>query len=227
MTKSFLSPPLEAYVRNHSVRESDLLRRLRDETLNTTEPQMQITAGQGKFLSILVKLTGAVKTIEIGVFTGYSSICVAQALPPYGTIVACDLSDEWTSVARRYWKEAGVESKIDLRLAPAVNTLNQLLKEGKENTFDFVFIDADKENLDIYYELSLRLIRPNGLIAIDNTLRNGEVLNSSSTDPRVIVTRALNDKLISDPRIDMCMLPIADGFTIAMKQSHFPDKSTT
>ena len=218
MTKSFLPGPLEEYVRDHSVRESDLLRRLRKETLKTPEPQMQITADQGKFLSILVKSIGAVNTIEIGVFTGYSSICVAKVLPPNGRIVACDVSNEWTSIARLYWKEAEVESKIDLRIAPAIKTLNQLLKEGKENSFDFVFIDADKENLDVYYELSLRLIRQNGIIAIDNTLRNGEVLNTSSTDQRVIITRALNDKLINDTRIDMCLLPIADGLTIAVKR---------
>ena len=218
MSKTFLPENLYSYVREHTVRESDLLRRLREETLKTPNPEMQISADQGKFLSLLIHLIGAVNTIEIGVFTGYSSLCVAQALPSNGKIIACDVNEEWTSVARRYWNEAGVAHKIDLRITPAANTLHQLIKEGKENFFDFVFIDADKENLDVYYELSLRLIRPNGLIAIDNTLRNGEVLNPASSDQRVVVTRALNDKLISDNRVEVCLLPIADGLTLAVKK---------
>lgn len=216
--KTFLPEKIDQYVRNHSVRESDLLRRLREETLNTPEPQMQITPEQGKFFSLLVKLLGAVNTVEIGVFTGYSSLCVAQALPSNGKIIACDISKEWTSVARRYWNEAGVAHKIDLRIAPAVETLQQLIHEGKENFFDFVFIDADKENLDIYYELSLRLVRRNGLIAIDNTLRGGEVLNSASDDQRVMVTRSLNNKIIADTRVEACLLPLADGLTLVVKQ---------
>jgi len=216
--KTFLPENLYTYVRNHSVVESDVLRRLREETLKTSNPEMQISADQGKFFFLLMHLIGAVNTIEIGVFTGYSSLCVAQALPSDGKIIACDVNEEWTSIARRYWKEAGVEKNIDLRIAPAVNTLNQLVKEGKENFFDFIFIDADKESLDIYYELSLRLLRRNGLIAIDNTLRSGEVLNSASTDTRVIATRALNDKLIKDSRVDAFLLPIADGVTLAVKR---------
>ena len=218
MSKTFLPENLYAYVRDHSVRENDLLRRLREETLTLPNPEMQITSEQGTFLSLLVKLIRAVNTIEIGVFTGYSSLCVAQALPSNGKIIACDVSDEWTSIARRYWNEAGITHKIDLRIAPAVSTLHQLLKEEKEKFFDFVFIDADKENLDVYYELSLRLIRPNGLIAIDNTLRSGEVLNPSSSDRRVIVTRELNDKLIADSRVEVCLLPIADGLTLVVKR---------
>lgn len=214
---SFLPENIYSYIRDHSVRESDLLRRLRNETQATPQPQMQISPDQGKFFSFLMHLIRAVNTIEIGVFTGYSSLCVAQALPPHGKIIACDVNEEWTTIARRYWKEAGVEQKIDLRIAPAADTLRQLIKEGKENFFDFVFIDADKENLDIYYELSLRLIRPGGLIAIDNTLRNGEVLNAAFTDQRVVATRSLNDKLISDTRVEVCMLPIADGVTLVLK----------
>lgn len=214
----FLPENIYSYVRDHSVRESDLLRRLREETQTTPEPQMQISPDQGKFFSLLIHLIRAVNTIEIGVFTGYSSLCVAQALPPHGKIVACDVSEEWTSIARKYWAEAGVERKIDLRIAPAAEMLRQLLKEGKENFFDFAFIDADKENLDVYYELSLRLIRTNGLIAIDNTLRNGDVLNTNSHDQRVIVTRALNDKLIVDDRVEVSLVPIADGLTLAVKK---------
>lgn len=218
MSKTFLPENLYSYILDHTIHEDDLLRRLREETQKTPEPQMQIAPDQGKFFSLLMKLIGAVNTIEIGVFTGYSSLCVARELPPHGKIIACDISEEWTSIARRYWKEAGVEQKIDLRIAPAADTLRQLINEGKENFFDFVFVDADKENLDIYFELSLRLTRQHGVIAVDNTLRNGEVLNPSSSDQRVIVTRALNDKLISDPRIDVCLLPIADGVTLAVKR---------
>lgn len=214
---SFLPENIYSYIRDHSVRESDLLRRLRNETQATPQPQMQISPDQGKFFSFLMHLIRAVNTIEIGVFTGYSSLCVAQALPPHGKIIACDVNEEWTTIARRYWKEAGVEQNIDLRIAPAAETLRQLIKEGKENFFDFVFIDADKENLDIYYELSLRLIRPGGLIAIDNTLRNGEVLNDASADPRVVATRSLNDKLIQDARVEICLLPMADGVTLVLK----------
>jgi predicted O-methyltransferase YrrM len=217
MTKTFVPEHIYSYVLEHTVRESDLLKRLREETLKTPEPQMQISPDQGKFFSLLIKIIRAVNTIEIGVFTGYSSLCVALALPENGKIIACDVSEEWTSIARRYWKEAGIAHKIDVRIAPAVETLQQLLNEGKENFFDFVFVDADKENLDRYYEFSLRLIRPGGVIAIDNTLRNGEVLNSSSTDPRVIATRALNDKLIADTRVDISLLPIADGITLVVK----------
>lgn len=218
MSKTILPENLYAYIRDHSVRESPLLKRLREETQKTPEPQMQIAPDQGKLFSLLIRLIGAVHTIEIGVFTGYSTLCVAQELPPHGKIIACDVSEEWTTIARRYWKEAGVAHKIELRIAPAVETLHYLIKDGKENYFDFVFIDADKENLDVYYELSLRLLRPRGLIAVDNTLRNGEVLNQSSIDQRVVATRALNDKLISDERADICLLPIADGVTLVVKR---------
>ena len=218
MAKTFLSADLTSYVLDHSVKETPLLRRLRDETLQTSDPQMQITPDQGKFLSLLIKMIGAVNTIEIGVFTGYSSICVAQSLPPHGKIIACDVSEKWTSVARRYWKEAGLAEKIDLRLAPAVETLALLQKEGRDNFFDFVFIDADKENLLQYYERSISLVRSGGVIAIDNTLRNGDVLNTSSTDSRIVATRALNDAVIADSRVDTILLPVWDGLTLAVKR---------
>ncbi len=215
---SFLSDTLYQYILAHTVQESDLLRRLHEETQKTEMPQMQIAADQGKFLALLVQLIGAVNTLEIGVFTGYSSICVAQALPAHGKIVACDTSEEWTSVAKRYWKEAGVAQKIDLRISPALETLERLEREGKQGFFDFVFIDADKLNLPVYYEHSLRLIRPRGLIAIDNVLRGGNVADRSVHDEETAVTRALNDALVKDPRIEMCMLGIADGLTLAMKK---------
>jgi predicted O-methyltransferase YrrM len=218
VSKSFLPDDLTEYVFRHSVQESDLLRRLREETLKTPEPFMQITPDQGKFLSLIVKMIQAVNTLEIGVFTGYSSLCVAQALPENGKIIACDVNKEWTTMARRYWREAGVEQKIDLRIAPAIETLQQLKTERRENSFDFVFIDADKENLTNYFELSLSLVRQFGVIAVDNTLRNGEVLNPNSSDTRVIATRQLNEKLISDERVDVCLLPTWDGLTLAVKK---------
>jgi predicted O-methyltransferase YrrM len=218
MAKTFLPPDLDRYVQAHSVQETAILRRLREETLNTSNPEMQITADQGKFLALLVGLIGAVNTIEIGVFTGYSSLCVAQALPQNGKIVACDVHKEWTSVAQRYWKLAGVANKIELRISPAVETLRSLVHEGKESFFDFIFIDADKENLDVYYELSLTLVRKRGLIAVDNTLRNGEVLNTSSGDLRVIATKALNEKLMNDQRAEISLLPAWDGLTLVMKK---------
>lgn len=215
---SFLPDTLYQYILTHTVEESNLLRRLHEETLRTEMPQMQIAADQGKFLALLVQLIGAVNTLEIGVFTGYSSICVAQALPAHGKIIACDTSEEWTSIAKRYWNEAGIAHKIDLRIAPALETLRDMEREGKQNFFDFAFIDADKLNLRAYYEHALHLIRPRGLIAIDNVLRGGNVADLSVHDEETLVTRALNDALVNDPRIEMCMLGIADGLTLTMKR---------
>ena len=215
---SFVSDDIYKYLLSHSVCESDLLSRLREETSHTNCPQMQISADQGRFLALLVQLIGAVNTIEIGVFTGYSTLCVAQALPPIGRIVACDVSEEWTSIAIRYWNEAGIAHKIDLRLAPALDTLRLLQKEGRGNFFDFAFIDADKRNLDAYYEYALTLIRPRGLIAVDNVLWSGKVIDPSAQDEDTVAIRALNDKLVNDRRVEVCMLSIADGLTLAMKK---------
>jgi predicted O-methyltransferase YrrM len=169
-------------------------------------------------MALLVQLIGAKKTLEIGVFTGYSALCVALALPPDGKIVACDVSEEYTSVGRRYWQAAGVTDKIDLRLAPALETLDRLLAEEQAGTFDFAFIDADKENYDGYYERSLQLIRPGGLIAIDNVLWGGRVADSQVRDKSTQAIRNFNQKLHEDERVTLSLVPIADGLTLALKR---------
>lgn len=205
------------YVLNTSVREPDVARRLRDETQKLPMAQMQIGPDQGQFMQLLVKLIGAKKTLEVGVFTGYSSLWVAMGLPTDGRIVACDVSEEYTAIARRYWKEAGVDQKIDLILSPAVETLNGLLANGKADTFDFAFIDADKGNYDNYYERALKLIRPGGLIAIDNTIWSGRVADPNEIDADTVALRKLNEKLHRDERVSLSMLTVGDGLTLAMK----------
>src|SRR5258708_2914895 len=187
-----LSSELWDYIRQVSLREPDVLRRLRDETAPLPMSRMQISPEQGQFMGLLIRLLGARMTLEVGVFTGYSSISVALALPEDGKIIACDVSEEYTSVARRYWREAGVEHKIDLRLGPAVETLDALAAQSKANSFDFAFIDADKENYDHYYECALKLLRPGGLIVIDNVLWHGAVLDESIQDTDTVAIRALN-----------------------------------
>jgi predicted O-methyltransferase YrrM len=206
------------YIRKVTLREPELLTRLRAETAKLPMAMMQISPEQGQFMGLLMRLIGAKRTLEVGVFTGYSSISVALALPDDGAIVACDVSEEYTSMARRYWREAGVERKIDLRLAPAVETLDSLLAEGYAGTFDFAFIDADKENYDHYYERALKLIRAGGLIAIDNVLWHGKVLDESIQDADTRAIRALNQKLQSDERIALSLLPLGDGMTMACKR---------
>jgi predicted O-methyltransferase YrrM len=205
------------YVRAVGVNEPGVLRRLREETAGYPNAQMQISPEQGQFFRLLLAAIQARKTLEIGVFTGYSSIAAALALPPEGRVVACDSSDEYTRVARRYWKEAGVEEKIELRLGPAAETLRALHKERAAESFDFVFIDADKTSYDLYYELSLPLVRRGGLIALDNTLRRGDVVNREIADPDVLAIRALNEKLHNDTRVFSVLLPVADGLTVAVK----------
>ena len=213
-----LTDTLYGYLVDHSVREHPVLRELRDETAKLPMAGMQIGPDQGQFMALLTKLTGAKRCIEIGVFTGYSSISVALALPGDGRIVACDVSEEWTAIARRYWKKAGVDSKIDLRLAPAVDTLDQLLAQGEAGRFDFVFIDADKGNYLAYYERCLKLLRTGGLIAVDNTLWSGEVANPENQKPDTVSLRAFNEALHRDERVDMALLPIGDGVTLARKR---------
>lgn len=214
-----LDERIEDYLIKNSSREPDVLRRLREETI-ATNPQAEMAVGpiQGQFMALLVKLTGAVKTLEVGVFTGYSSLCTALALPPNGRIVACDVSDEWTSVARRYWAEAGVADKITLRLGPAVETLDTLLNEGQAGTFDFAFIDADKPNYDNYYERALKLVRRGGLIIFDNMLWSGKVADPSVQDVNTVALRALNEKLHHDERVFVSLLPLRDGISLAVKQ---------
>jgi predicted O-methyltransferase YrrM len=212
-----LTESVAHYLLSVSVRESQVLAELRQETAQYANAVMQIAPDQGALMALLIQLMGAQKTLEIGVFTGYSSLCVALALPPHGRIVACDVSEEYTAVARRYWAKAGVTDKIDLRIAPALQTLDQLCAEGQAGSFDFAFIDADKGNYDAYYERSLQLLRPGGLIAIDNVLWSGKVADSQVQDASTTAIRHLNAKLYQDDRISLCMVSIADGLTLALK----------
>lgn len=199
------------------MREADILQQLRKETAQLPNAIMQIAPEQGQFMALLIKLLGAKKTLEVGVFTGYSSLWVALALPMDGKMIACDVSEDYTTMARRYWQAAGVANKIDLRIAPALDTLDQLLAEGQAETFDFAFIDADKANYDNYYERSLQLIRPGGLIAIDNVLWSGRVADAQDKESSTKKIRAFNEKLHKDQRITLSMVPIADGLTLAFK----------
>ena len=213
-----LTDTLYQYILDHSVREPAVLRELHEETAPMKHAGMQIGADQGQFMGLLAKLIGAKRCIEIGVFTGYSSISVALALPPDGKIIACDVSEEWTSVARKYWEKAGVASKIELRLGPAVETLDALLAKGEAGKFDFVFIDADKGNYLNYYERCLKLVRTGGLMLFDNTLWSGEVANPENQKEDTVALRALNDALHRDDRVDVSLLPIGDGLTLARKR---------
>ena len=213
-----LNDQLYRYVLNHSVHEPEVLTALRQETAQHPMGQMQIAPEQGQFMRLLVQLLGVKKALEIGVFTGYSALTVALALPPDGTLIACDVSEEYTAIARRYWEQAGVTDKIDLRIAPATDTLNHLLETGAANSFDFVFIDADKSNYLTYYEQSLKLVRPGGLIVIDNVLWSGRVADPEVQDNRTQKIRAFNQALHRDGRIVLSLLPIADGLTLAMKK---------
>ncbi len=206
------------YMARISVREPDTLKQLRAETAKDEMSRMQIAPEQGQFMALLVRLMGAKKAIEIGTFTGYSSICMAQALPDDGKLICCDINEEWTAVARRYWEKTGVDHKIDLQLRNAQETLKQLLQDGHEGTFDFAFIDADKERYDYYYEACFKLIRPGGLITIDNVLYSGRVADDSEQDAETVAIRQLNEKLKDDLRIDLSLVPIADGLTLARKR---------
>jgi caffeoyl-CoA O-methyltransferase len=211
------TPELAAYYRGVTVREPDILRRLRDETLRLPNAQMQISPEQGQFFRLLAELLHFRRTIEIGVFTGYSCLNLALALPPHGRIVACDINKEWTDIARRYWSEAGVQSKIEFKLAPAVETLQELAA-NEAGTFDFVFVDGDKENYDRYYELSLPLLRSDGLMALDNMLRAGRIVDSADQTPDVLVLHTLNAKIRSDERVTPAGLPFGDGLTLVRKR---------
>jgi len=215
------------YVLSHSLRESQILVDLRNETAKDSAAIMQIPPEQGQFMSMLVQLTGARRTIEIGVFTGYSTLCVAQAMPDDSYTLACDVDENWTNIAKKYWAMAGVDKKIDLRLAPAIETLKSLIAEGQSESYDFVFIDADKNNYEHYYELSLSLLKPGGLMAIDNVLLFGlvvdvnivdESLSNVFTQENIELMRTLNTKIKCDQRVDICMLKIADGLTLVRKK---------
>ncbi|HSW94027.1 MAG TPA: class I SAM-dependent methyltransferase [Gammaproteobacteria bacterium] len=213
-----LTPDLYAYYQKMSIRDSDLLRQLRDQTKKMSMGHMQISPEQGQFMGFLVELMNARKTLDIGVFTGYSALSVALALPPDGKVIACDVNEEWTKVARRFWEMAGVSSKIDLRLAPAGDTLQALIDHHEAGTFDFAFIDADKTNYLDYYEKSLVLLRTGGVIAIDNVLWSGDVADPDIQDENTRMIRKVNETLLNDLRVTISMLPIGDGLTLARKR---------
>jgi predicted O-methyltransferase YrrM len=213
-----ITDELHRYLVDHSVREPDVLARLRTATASLPQAQMQIGPEQGQLMALLAKLVGAKRCIEVGVFTGYSSLAVALALPQDGRILACDVSEKWTAIARRFWREAGVEHKIELKLQPAVRTLEELLAAGETGRYDFAFVDADKPAYDTYYELLLKLLRPGGLMALDNTLWSGAVADPDEREPNAVALRALNEKLHRDERIDLSLLPVGDGLTLARKR---------
>jgi predicted O-methyltransferase YrrM len=205
------------YLVAHSVRDNPIKRRLREETAKLPLGMMQIGADQGQFMGLLAELIGARRALEIGTFTGYSSLCVAEAMGPQGRMICCDISEEFTSIARRYWREAGVADRIDLRLGPGIETLDKLLAAGEAGKFDFAFIDADKTNYDAYYERALKLVRAGGLIAIDNVLWGGDVANPQDKSDDTVAIRRLNDKLAKDDRVTLAMVSIGDGVTLARK----------
>ncbi len=215
--RSLLPDLVDAYVAAHSP-ESEVASRLRAETATMDDAGMQIGPDQAALLALLVRSIGAVRAIEIGTFTGMSALAVAVALPPEGRLVACDVSEQWTGIARRYWREAGVEARIDLRLAPALETIATLLKEGAGGAFDFAFIDADKLPYDAYYEACLQLLRPGGLIAIDNMLWSGAVAAHEQGDDTTNALRALNHKIAGDQRVESCLLTVGDGVMLVRKR---------
>jgi predicted O-methyltransferase YrrM len=213
-----LTPELYAYLLRVSVREPDVLRRLREETAAMPNAEMQVSPDQGQFMALLVRLLGATRIIELGVFTGYSSLWMALAMPDGGRLIACDVNEDWTAVARRYWKEAGVESRIELRLAPALQTLDGLIAAGESGSYDFMFIDALKREYPDYYERALVLLRPGGLMAIDNVLWDGRVVDRGDNEPLTVAIREFNAGLTRDDRVDLGMLSIGDGLTLARKK---------
>ena len=212
----FLTDELYGYMRSISLREPEILRRLREETSRDPMAMMQISPEQGQFMSLLIKLLGARRTLEVGVFTGYSSLWVALALPPDGKLIACDISKKWTDVARRYWQEGGVADIVELRLAPAIETMDHLLAQHEK--LDFIFIDADKDNYDGYYERALSLLRAGGLMAIDNVFWSGRVADPGERGKDTLAVRALNEKIRDDERVDLSMISIGDGLTLARKR---------
>lgn len=220
MTKKTLGleDTLYHYFQSVSLRENPVLQQLREETAKLPMSQMQIAPEQGQFMGLLVQLIQAKKTLEIGVFTGYSALAVALALPSDGKIIACDVDEEYTAIARRYWQKANMSHQIDLKLAPALETLEQLIANGETETFDFVFIDADKRNYVNYYEKSLQLLKKGGLIAVDNVFWSGKVADSTVEDKQTQAIRDFNEKVFHDERVSLSLVPIADGLTLAMKR---------
>jgi predicted O-methyltransferase YrrM len=216
--RSLLPSTLDDYVRTVGGRESDVARRLREETARLPQAGMQIGADEATLLALLVRMLDARRAIEIGTFTGYSALAIAGALPADGRLVCCDVSREWTDIGRPYWQEAGVAQRIDLRIAPATATLRDLLRDPGEGAFDFAFIDADKSGYDEYYEQCLRLLRPGGLVAIDNTLWSGWVADPARDDADTQALRKLNRKIHDDARVDACLLSIGDGLSLARRR---------
>ena len=206
------------YLCDVSINESELLRQLREETALIEYSVMQISPEQGQFMALLIKLMGATRAIEIGTFTGYSSICVAGAMPENGKLVCCDISPQWTDIAEKYWLLAGLENKIDLYIQPAEQTLQMLLDDGAERSFDFVFIDADKQNYIMYYEMALRLLRKGGMIAVDNTLWSGAVADPENNEPGTRAIRRFNEMIKKDTRVSKSLLTIGDGLTLILKE---------
>ncbi|MGO0309167.1 class I SAM-dependent methyltransferase [Endozoicomonas acroporae] len=213
-----LNDTLYQYIYNVGLREHPALKELRELTSHHRYRMMQISAEQGQLMAMLAKLSNARRTIEIGVFTGYSALSVALALPDDGELIACDISIEYTDIAKPFWEKAGVSERIKLHLAPASETLDQLLRNGELNQFDMAFIDADKTGYDVYYEQCLQLIRPGGLILIDNVLWSGRVADADVSDEDTAALKALNRKIHDDDRVDMMILPVSDGLTIAIKR---------
>jgi predicted O-methyltransferase YrrM len=216
--RSVLPETIDAYVRGVGARETEVQRRLREETARLPQAGMQIGADEASLLALIVRMIGARRAIEVGTFTGYSALAIASALPPDGRLVCCDVNREWTDVGRRYWKDAGVADRIDLRLAPAADTLKALARDQGPGAFDFMFIDADKSGYDAYYEHAMVLLRAGGVVAIDNTLWSGWVTDDTRQDEDTVALRALNDKIQRDARVDMCLLSVGDGVTLARKR---------
>jgi len=214
----FIETHIYDYILANSLRDRDALKRLRQETRAMPMGGMQISPDQGQFMGLLVELIGAKRVVEVGTFTGYSSIAMALALPADGRLFACDVSDEFTRIARRYWQEAGVADKIELRLGPAVATLDGMLAAGEAGCFDMAFIDADKENYDAYYERCLQLLRPGGLILIDNVLWGGRPADADEQSARTVAIRALNAKVHADERVTASLLSIGDGLMLGRKR---------
>lgn len=213
-----LTPHLHTYLLQHSVREHEVLKKLRETTQEMSTARMQISPEQGQFMGLLLEILNARKTLDIGTFTGYSALVAALALPEHGKVIALDINDEWTRIARKFWRKAEVDHKIDLMLAPAKESLAELIDAGESNTFDFAFIDADKANYDSYYESALELVKSGGIIGIDNVLWSGQVADSTVYDQQTRSIRALNEKIAKDERVSIAMIPIGDGLTLARKR---------
>ena len=218
MKRSLLPDTIEQYVDDFVTVETEVQQRLRAETSVLPKAGMQIGADQGGFMALLVRLIGARRALEIGTFTGYSAMAVAAALPPGGRLITCDVSEEWTAIARRYWREAGLSDTIELRLGDARGTLAALRIEAGDSSFDFAFIDADKPGYDAYYESCLHLVRPGGLILIDNVLWSGKVADPEILDPDTVALRALNAKIREDTRVEACLVAIGDGVMVVRKR---------